>query len=134
MLKLKIVTPDGVKVEDNVEAVYGQTVDGSIGILPNHIPLLTPLKVGVLSYLKSGRKAPLAVMGGLMYTDGKSVTVLADAAELSSEIDVARAQTAKNKAEAALNQPGNQSIEAMAKSKQALTRAKIRLMVAGSPN
>ncbi len=126
-MNLKIVTPDGVLVEQEVDAVYGNTIDGSIGILPNHIPLLTPLKIGVMSYLKAGKKEPLAVMGGLLYTDGKSVTVLSDAAELSGQIDVVRAQQAKEKAEAQLHQKDTDDTH---KVKEALTWAETKLSAA----
>src|SRR5688572_13728318 len=102
-MKLKIVTPERLVVEEEVEAVYGKTIDGMIGILPKHVPLVTPLEVGVMSFVKNGQKKPLAVMGGLLSTDGDNVIVLSDAAELSNEIDAVRAQHAKERAEAELH-------------------------------
>ncbi len=124
-MQLKIVTPERVVVEAEVDAFYGKTVDGMIGILPKHIPLVTPLEVGVMSYSKDGQKFPLAVMGGLLRTDGQSVTVLSDAAELTSEIDTVRAQQAKERAEAELRKLDDKHDQVVAQ--QALTRALTRL-------
>lgn len=122
---LKIVTPERIVVQEEVEAFYGKSADGMIGILPKHIPLVTPLEVGVMSYVKNGQKYPLAVMGGLLRTDGASVTVLSDAAELSSEIDAVRAKQAKERAEAELRKLTDKRDVAVAQ--QSLTRALTRL-------
>lgn len=127
---LKIVTPERVVVEEDVEAFYGKTVDGMIGIKPRHIPLVTPLEIGVMSYTRNGQKFPLAVMGGLLSTDGQSVTVLSDAAELTTEIDTVRAKQAKERAEAELRKLDDKRDQAVAQ--QALTRALTRLKLVGS--
>ena len=128
-MRLKIITPERVLVDEDVEAVYGTAVDGAIGILPYHIPMVTPLAVGLMSYVRGGRKEPLAVMGGMLYTDGELVTVLSDAAEKSNEIDVVRAQHAKERAEAELRHKESSQNQAVAE--QALARASARLKVAG---
>jgi F-type H+-transporting ATPase subunit epsilon len=128
-MKLKIVTPERMVVEEEVDAVYGKTIDGMIGILPKHVPLVTPLEIGVMSFVKNGQKKPLAVMGGLLSTDGDSVTVLSDAAELSNEIDAVRAQHAKERAEAELHKLSDRHDIAVAQ--QALSRALVRLSLAG---
>lgn len=127
-MRLKIITPERVLIDEDVEAVYGTAVDGSIGILPKHIPMVTPLAVGLLSYVQAGRKEPLAVMGGMLYTDGDTVTVLSDAAERSNEIDVVRAQHAKERAEATLRHKESEQNVDLAQ--QALSRAAARLKVA----
>jgi F-type H+-transporting ATPase subunit epsilon len=126
---LKIVTPERTVVETEVDAFYGKTVEGMIGILPKHIPLVTPLEVGVMSYTKNGQKHPLAVMGGLLRTDGQSVTVLSDAAELNSEINAVRAKQAKERAEAELHKLTDKHDIVVAQ--QALTRALTRLKLVG---
>jgi F-type H+-transporting ATPase subunit epsilon len=128
-MKLKIVTPERTVVEEEVEAVYGNTVDGMVGILKGHVPLVTPLEIGVMSYQQNGQKKPLAIMGGLMSTDGESVTVLSDAAELSTEIDAVRAQHAKDRAEARLRQQA-ENVD-VARAQEALARALVRLRVTG---
>ncbi|WP_373531830.1 ATP synthase F1 subunit epsilon [Vampirovibrio sp.] len=122
---LKIVTPERVVVEAEVDAFYGKTLDGMIGIKPRHIPLVTPLDIGVMSYSINGQKYPLAVMGGMLSTDGKSVTVLSDAAELTGEIDAIRAKQAKERAEAELRKLDDKHTNAVAQ--KALTRALTRL-------
>jgi F-type H+-transporting ATPase subunit epsilon len=104
-MKLKIVTPERVVYEeDGIEAVYANTVDGEVGILPRHVPLVSPLAVGVLRFVKAGKKEPVAVMGGLLNTNGEEVTILSDAAELAEQIDVVRAKDAQSRAEALMKQ------------------------------
>ena len=132
-MKLKIVTPERTIYEsDNVEAVYGQAADGSLGILQGHIPLITPLEVGVLKYVEGGKEHPLAVMGGMLTTDGNEVTILTDSAELGSEIDVVRAQHAKERAEARLRESSENMDTARAE--QALARATLRLKLGSGPS
>lgn len=128
-MKLKIVTPDRLVLEEEVDAFYGKTVDGMFGVLPHHVPLVAPLEVGVMSYVKNGQKHPLAVMGGLLRTDGKTVTVLSDAAEIGASIDTVRAQKAKERAEAELPKLVDK-IE-VATTRLALSRAQVRLKAAG---
>ncbi|WP_303674356.1 ATP synthase F1 subunit epsilon [Vampirovibrio chlorellavorus] len=122
---LKIVTPERVVVETEVESFVGKTIDGMIGIQSRHIPLVTPLTVGIMSYTQNGQKYPLAVMGGLLSTDGKQVTVLTDAAELSREIDSVRATRAKERAEAELRQLSDR--REIAQAQESLARALTRL-------
>jgi F-type H+-transporting ATPase subunit epsilon len=132
-MKLKIVTPDRIVLEeDNIVSVSAQTTEGSIGILENHMPLVTPLEVGLLAFASSSnaQKRLLAVMGGLMSTDGKTVTVLSNAAEFSNEIDTLRAEQAKKQAEALLNQSSDRETQLLAE--QALVRALTRLKASTS--
>lgn len=103
-MRLKIVTPAKVVFDEEVEAIYAKAVDGEFGVLPRHIPMVTPLEIGVLHYHKNGQKVPVAVMGGLFSTDGEAASILSDAAELTDEIDVTRAQQAKERAEARLRE------------------------------
>ena len=87
-----------------------------------------PVKVYWLKYAEKGQKTYLAVMGGILSTDGKTVSVLCEAAELKSEIDVTRAQKAKERAEAALKQKQDDAKEEAAK--LALARAITRIKTA----
>jgi F-type H+-transporting ATPase subunit epsilon len=107
-MQLKILTPERIVLEESVEAVYAVTEDGEIGILPRHVPLVTPMSIGVLRYVKEGQKTPVAVMGGVLHTDGEKVSILSDSAELASEIDAVRAQHAKERAEAEIRQQASQ--------------------------
>lgn len=129
-MKLKVVTPERLVYEsDTVEAVYGKAVDGQLGILPKHVPLITPLEVGVLTYVEGGKHNPLAVMGGMLSTDGQTVTILSDAAELSKDIDAARAQQAKERAESRLRE--KEANWDLARAEKSLARALVRLRVTG---
>jgi F-type H+-transporting ATPase subunit epsilon len=103
-MNLKIITPHKTLLDEPVDSVTATTLDGEIGVLPNHIPLVSPLDIGVLKFVQNGQTKKVAVMGGVFSTDGKVTTVLSDAAELSDEIDVARAQHAKERAEARLRE------------------------------
>lgn len=130
-MKLKVVTPERIVFEDpDVEAVYANTVDGEVGILPKHVPLVTPLAIGVLRYVKAGQKEPIAVMGGLLRTNGKEVTILCEAAERADEIDALRAQHAKERAEARLKQQTN-DVD-VKRAKTALMRSVTRLKLASA--
>lgn len=130
-MKLSIVTPDRKVFEaDDVEAVYAKTTDGEVGILQKHVPMVTPLDIGILRFVQNGEKRSLAIMGGILRTNGQEVSVLADAAELSDEIDSLRAEKAKERAEARLRQ---QSAEVdSTRAKMALTRSITRLKLSKS--
>ena len=126
MLHLKVVTPEKTILETEVNAVYAPAEDGEIGILPKHIPLLTALQIGIARYQTlSGNLEAIALMGGFLETDGQSVTVLTPAGELSSEIDILRAQEAKSRAEAKLRE--TQDKVELEQTKFALFRALTRL-------
>jgi F-type H+-transporting ATPase subunit epsilon len=104
-MHLKVVTPDRIIIdEDEITEVYAKTTDGEVGILPKHVPLVTPLEISVLRYVQNGQKQTVAVMGGLLTTNGQEVSVLSDTAEKATEIDGVRAKQAKERAEARLRQ------------------------------
>ncbi len=103
-MQLKIVTPERVVFEDEADAVFAETVDGEVGILPRHIPMVAPLAISVLRYQKDGDKRRVAVMGGLLRTDGKGVTILSPASEQATEIDVMRAKEAEKRAKERLQE------------------------------
>jgi F-type H+-transporting ATPase subunit epsilon len=128
-MRFKLVTPERTVVEADVEAVYATTTDGEVGILPRHVPLLSPLGVGLLRFVQNGQSMPAAVMGGVLHTDGTEVTVLAETAELGSDIDKARAQDAKKRAEQRLASR-DASVDAD-RASMALRRALVRLKALG---
>ncbi len=97
---LKIITPERVVLDTEVDQVTATARDGQLSILPNHEPLVTALGIDVLRYMKGGEESIAAVIGGIMEVGNEEVTVLSDTAELDSEIDEARAQQAKQRAEA----------------------------------
>ena len=95
---LRIVSPEGDVLKEEVEFVVLPGAAGELGILPNHAPLIAGLDVGVARYTLSGTVKRLAIAGGFVEVADNLTTVLADTAELSEDIDLARAQAAKERA------------------------------------
>lgn len=127
-IQLEIVTPERLVVNDTADYIEIPAITGYIGVLPGHAPLITELAVGEISYKTGPETKRLAVAWGFAEVLGHKVTILAETAERAEEIDVARAQAAKKRAEEALRAAGAAgSPEAQA----ALQRATARLEVAG---
>lgn len=101
-MKLKIITPDCILLDREVEAVYAYSPEGRFGVLPNHAPMIAVLAIEVLCYFIEGKRHCVAVIGGYLQTDGEEVKVLSQAAELGEAIDVLRAEQARKRAEAQL--------------------------------
>lgn len=100
MLKFRIVTPERVVFEDEVDQVSLMTRSGEITILPHHIPLVSIIQAGELRYKKNGEEMFIVVSGGFVEVRAdNTLTVLADTAEHAHEIDINRAEMAKVKAE-----------------------------------
>jgi F-type H+-transporting ATPase subunit epsilon len=96
---LEIVTPERKVYEQEVNMVIVKGVEGELGILPNHIPLVTPLQIGPLEIKKDGASSTIAVSGGFMEVRKGKVVILAETAELPTEIDLERAVAARERAE-----------------------------------
>ena len=103
-LKLEIVTPDGKAYSEDVEMVTLTGVQGEMGILPQHIPLMTKMVPGELVVRKGGRDLFVAVGGGLVQVTGTRVNILTDMAVAADKIDEARAEEARRRAEARLRE------------------------------
>jgi F-type H+-transporting ATPase subunit epsilon len=102
-LTLEIVTAERqVLVDDNVDMVVAPSIEGEVGILPNHAPMLTLLQTGELRIKKGADEQSIIVSGGFLEVLENRVTVLADVAERSEEIDVAAAEEARTRAQSAL--------------------------------
>ena len=101
-IQLQIVTPDKQLLDEAVEQVQLPGLNGYLGILPGHAPLLTELGPGEMSYTQGGQVNYLAVSWGFAEVLPHKVTVLADAAERPEDIDVKRAEQAKARADEAL--------------------------------
>ncbi len=99
-LTLKLITPERIVLDCQVDQVVVRAVDGELAVLPGHQPLLTALAIDILRYRVGSEEMLAAVMGGVMEVSGNEVTVLADLAELDAEIDETRAHQAKSRAEA----------------------------------
>src|SRR5918993_4336836 len=104
-LDLQIVTPDRLLVQERVDEVQIPGSEGYFGVLPGHTPLLASLAVGELWYRKGQEKTYLSLAGGFAEVLPDRVTILATVAERADEIDVARAEEAKKRAEARLTGP-----------------------------
>ena len=93
-INLEIITAEGEVFSDTVSVVVAPGVDGELGILPDHAPLLTTLESGELKIIKEGEESFIAISGGFIEVLGDKVIVLADTAERSEEIDIERAEKA----------------------------------------
>ena len=128
-LRLEIVTPDKVVLETDVDYVGAPGVDGEFGVLPGHIPLLAALTTGELYYRQGTDTRWAFVAGGFAEVSGNKVSILAEAAELSSDIDVDRAKQARDRAQGRLQTPGKADVD-MTRAAAALKRAVARIRVA----
>ena len=99
-MQLAIITAERVTYSDDVNAVVAPGIEGELGILPQHAPLLTTLQPGELRIIKEGEEDTfIAVSGGFLEVMANKVVILADTAERSEEIDVARAEEAVRRAQ-----------------------------------
>lgn len=99
--RLEVITPDRVVFsEDDITSVVAPGVEGYLGVLANHAPLMTALAIGHVDFKRSdGSAEEMAISGGFMEVFENTVTVLAETAELASEIDLERAEQAVRRAE-----------------------------------
>ena len=93
-MRLEVITAEREVYADDVDVLVAPGIEGQLGILPHHAPLMTALQPGEMMVRKDGEESYLVVTGGFMEVLGNKVTILADACEHSDEIDEARAQTA----------------------------------------
>ena len=127
IIRLDIVTAEGVVFSEDVDVVVAPGVEGQLGILPHHAPLMTMLSPGELRVRKGGEEFSLAISGGFLEVRPDRIIVLADAAERAEEIDVARAEAAKRRAEELLRQhpPEVNAAQAEAALRRSLARLKV---------
>jgi F-type H+-transporting ATPase subunit epsilon len=126
--RLEVVTAEGVVLSDEVDQVNVPGAAGRMGILVGHEPLLTSLIPGEMDIIKGGERSEFAVSGGFMEVLPDRVTILADTAERADEIDEARAEAARQRAEELLRE--RKSEREMMLAEAQLRRAMIRLQVA----
>jgi F-type H+-transporting ATPase subunit epsilon len=130
VLHCEIVTAERVVFDDNVDMVVAPGVEGQLGILPHHAPLMTALTIGELVLHKAGQEDTIvAIGGGFMEVGPQHVTILADSAERAEEIDEARAEAARRRAETTMTQARGEQ-EDFIKAEAALRRSILRLKVA----
>ena len=126
-MRLEIITAEREVYADDVDVVIVPGLEGQLGILPHHAPLMTMLQPGELTIRKDGESTYLAVSAGFVEVLGNKVTILADAAERSEAIDEDRALAAMEAAQQRLaNREGDIELEQVAR---AMRRAQVRLDV-----
>ncbi|MFC1930124.1 F0F1 ATP synthase subunit epsilon [Chloroflexota bacterium] len=128
-LRLDIVTAEQSIFSDDVDMVIVPGVEGQLGILPHHAPLMTSLQPGELLVRKGNTEEILVISGGFLEVRPDRVIILADAAERAEEIDVARAEEAKRRAEERLKERHVIGVDET-KVEAALQRAMARLTIA----
>src|SRR5688572_32827538 len=110
-LTLQVVTPERLLVSEQVDEVQLPGAEGYFGVLPGHTPLLATLKVGELWYRVGQQKRYLAVAGGFVEVLPDRVTVLAQVGERAEDIEVARAEAARRRAEERIANAGDVDLE-----------------------
>jgi F-type H+-transporting ATPase subunit epsilon len=128
-IKLEIVTAEKLVYSEEVDEVIAPGIDGELGILPHHAPLMTMLQPGMLTVKKDGDEINMAVSGGFMEVRPERIIILADTAERAEEIDIARAEEARQRAEQA-RAGAPAGAEAALAAEASLKRSLIRLKVA----
>lgn len=129
-IRCEIVSQDRTVFADDVDIVILPGAEGEMGILPKHSPILTTLKYGVVKVRKGGREEIFTVAGGVAEIQPDVVTVLADSAENIEDIDVARAEAARKRAEEALAKASPADTDAYLIMEAALRRSNLRIEAA----
>ncbi|MBP3731151.1 MAG: F0F1 ATP synthase subunit epsilon [Mailhella sp.] len=127
-LRLDIVTPDSVVVSTDVDYVGACGIDGQFGLMPQHAPLVSALKIGEVYYRRGSSTTWVFVSGGFAQITDNKVTILVESAELADNIDVERAERAKHRAEERLTHP-SADVD-VPRAQLALSRAIARISVA----
>lgn len=131
-LDVEIVTPDRIILQEQVDELNLPSEWGYIGILPGHTPLLTILGQGELMYRQDTTQNYMSIFWGYMEVNDDKVTILAEVAEPSTEIDRARAESARDRAEDRLQRIQDSDVD-FDRARAALMRAMIRLQASSHP-
>lgn len=126
---LEVVTPERVAYSGQVASLQAPGSEGSFGVLAGHIPLLTSLQIGRLRFVEEdGNEVQMAISGGFVEVGREQVAVLAETAERVEEIDVARAEAARQRAEERLARVQEERVD-VARAQAALARAINRIRI-----
>ncbi|OVE76458.1 ATP synthase F1 subunit epsilon [bacterium F11] len=132
-LHIDVITPEKLSLSEEVDFVAAPALDGEIGILPGHTPLLTQLGVGILRLVRGNQVNSFAISGGfLKVQSGNHVSVFAETAEMAGEINVERAKLAAEQAETHIKEAKGLTAEEFAKLQAELSKALLRLKLGGS--
>jgi len=130
-INLEVVTPKGAIVSEEVDIVTAPGFAGEFGVLANHAPFLSTIKIGTLRYKKDGNEEELMISGGFCEVSNNKITFLVESAERGHEIDADRALKAKERAEKRLLQAREQQAKIdRTRAEAALQRALARLRIA----
>ena len=124
-LELEIVTPERLAYSDTVDSVTLPGTAGELGVLPHHAPLVSTLGIGELRIRKGGEDESFAIVGGFLQVLPDKVVVMAETADMASEIDLEKAQAARREAERALEAGGVEASD-LATARVALQAALLR--------
>ena len=127
-IHLKIITHEKIVYENDVDEIYSPGINGEFGVLYNHIPFMTTLKIGVTKVFTDGKPEFISTLGGIFEVKNNNVVILADEAERGNDIDIPRAKLAKERAEARLGNAKDKKERARAQ--KAIARALARLKAA----
>lgn len=123
----EIVSQDRIVFQGDVDIVVVPGVEGVMGILPNHSPLLSTLQYGIITVRQKNQEEYFTVAGGVVEVTGSQVTILANAAENVDEINIQRAEDARQRAESSLKEAGAAKPEDQAALQLALKRSTLRI-------
>jgi F-type H+-transporting ATPase subunit epsilon len=128
-LRLEIVTPERRAYADDVDSVVCPGIDGELGILPHHAPLLSTLGYGELRIRKGGQEEFFAIAGGFLQVRPDKVVVMAETADMASEIDLEAAEHARREAERVIAEGFAEPAD-LARARASMERALLRIRVA----
>ena len=129
-LLLEIVTPERLAYSDMVDAVNLPGIEGELGVLPHHAPLVSMLGIGELRIRKGGEEESFAIVGGFLQVRPDKVVVMAETADMASDIDLEKAQDARRSAERMLEEAAPTDTSDLAAARAALQHALLRIRVA----
>jgi F-type H+-transporting ATPase subunit epsilon len=124
-IHLKVITHEKIVYENDVDELYIQTTDGSMGILKGHVPVIATLGIGITKVVNDKACECIATMGGILQFANNQATILTDVAELECDIDIARARHAKQRAEARMK--AHEETLDIARAQMALAKAVARI-------
>lgn len=128
-IQLDIVTPSGPLFSESVEFVSIMGPEGSLGILPGHVPVFMLIDVGYIEYQHNGQRDFVTTMGGILEFHNNHATVLTESAEQAGDIDEMRAKAAEERAQLKLTEQAGEKAAENADMMVALQRARTRLRV-----
>ena len=123
--QLRIVTPEKILYSGDVASLQAPGSEGSFGVLANHAPMVVSLKTGVIDFVEDGDRRHLATSGGFVEVSGEGVSILAETAEFSDNIDVSRAEASRERSRQRITDSGYDRARAEVALQRALNRLKV---------